>query len=189
MSLNSFDATLSRSPSYFDDRRHLRSNGARVARFVMSSDDEEEECEDVVVQLPVRMPPPAPQQRSRSFPHRWNPTAGGGLRRAVGRLSATGRLLGRRSVPSASSSWNGRRALEQALLFAAAVPLRASSETDSAPANSTSTTVDPGSEQALPRWDSSTEVMISTDIMNDPPQSDLTLNSEVLAGNNSVFTP
>ena len=126
MSLNSYDNVLSDSASGCDHNFRFRPNDGSVPRFMISSEEEEEECEDIVVQLPKWAPPRQPRQhRSRSYPRRWNTTSGG-LRRAVGKLSATGRLLGRRSVPSSSSSWDGRRAFEQALLFAAVVPLRAS---------------------------------------------------------------
>jgi len=131
MSLNTVDNVLSNSTSGLDAHLRLRPNGGdAAARLLFSSDDDEDddECEDIVFQLPKWTPPTATsqrlQQRSRSFPRRWKPSGSDGLRRAVGRLSTTGRLTGRRSVPS---SWEGRRALEQALLFAAAVPLKASS--------------------------------------------------------------
>ena len=113
------------------------------------------ERDDVVVQLPAWSPPaPSPRQRqhqrARSFPRRWN--ASGGLRRAAGRISATSRLLGRRSVPT--TRWDGRRALEQALLLAAAVPLRASTTS----ATSTTTTVDTTTDESEPRGlDSTTD--------------------------------
>ena len=143
-----------------------------MARFVQSSEDEDEEdleCEDIVFQLPTWTPPPtAPrQERSRSFPRRWNPS--GGLRRAAGRLSATSRLLGRRSVPS---SWDGRRALEQALLFAAAVPLRASSS---------STT-----ESEQRGLDSVTDTGYDTTTATGPPDSEAERQSSSDAAQNSL---
>jgi len=172
MSLNSYNNVMSGSTSGCDGHFRFRPNDGRLARFTQSSDDEdeedEEECEDVVVQLPAWSPTPVPrQQRSRSFPRRWNP-AGGGLRRAVGRLSATSRMLGRRSVPS---SWEGRRALEQALLFAAAVPLKAS--TDAGLATATTSTV---------------AVDLPADADNDQQsRSESTQNSDVIAENDSIL--
>jgi len=147
-----------------------------VARFTQSSEEEEEEeCEDVVVQLPTWTPPTLPrhQQRSRSFPRRWNAAggSGGGLRRAVGRLGATGRLVGRRSVPS--SSWGGRQALEQALLFAAAVPLRAS--TNAGPTTAT---------RAMAVTDHPADTDSSQRL-----QTESALNSEMMAQNDVVFIP
>jgi len=171
MSLNSYTNVMSDSTSGYDGHFRFRPSDGRVTRFTQSSedeDDDEEECEDVVVQLPTWTPTPVPrQQRSLSFPRRWNP-AGGGLRRAVGRLSATSRLLGRRSVPS---SWDGRRALEQALLFAAVVPLKAS--TDAGLATATTSTV---------------AVDLPADADHDQQsQSVSTQNSEVTAENDSIF--
>jgi len=189
MSLRSFDNALSvGSTSDFDGHLRPTSDG-RAARFLLSSDEEEagvdEECEDIVVRLPMWTPPASQRkQRSRSFPHRWNP-AGGRLRRAVGQLSATGRLLGRRSVPSATTSWDGRRALEKALLLAAAVPLRASSD-----ANTRTTAVDEETEEEDHGLDSSTEATTcpaETKTGGQQSQSALTRNSEMTSESDDVF--
>jgi len=172
MSLSSYDKYLSGSTSGCDGHFRFPSNGGRVARFTLSSEDEEdeEECEDIVVQLPAWTPPRSQrQERSRSFPRRRNPTGSGsgGLRRAVARLSATGRLLqGRRSEPS---SWDGRRALEQALLIAAAVPLRASTDASGA----TTSTAGVGAESGQHSVDSAADtsnviVTCSADTENAP---------------------
>ena len=190
MSLSSYSNVLPGSAPGCDDHFRFRPDGGRVAQFVLqSSEDEEEddglECEDIVVQLPAWSPPPPRQrqQRSRSFPRRWNPS--GGLRRAAGRLSATGRLIGRRSVPSSSTSWDGRRALEQALLFAAAVPLRASSDVRAATA--TTTVVKESEQRGLDSTADSITATGPADIDNEQQsQSELAQN---LFENDSVLSP
>jgi len=197
MSLNSFDNVLPRSTSGCDSHFRFRSGVDPVARFTQSSEDEdeEEENEDVVVQLPTWTPPPRTpqQQRSRSFPRRWNPTSGGsgGLRRAVGRLSATSRMLGRRSV--LSSSWDGRRALEQALLLAAVVPLKASTDASSAGATSSTVAVDTESEQRglnNPTDIANIAATCPADTDNDQrSQSESTQNSETIAESDSILLP
>ena len=166
-----------------DSRFRFRSDVSRPARFFQPTDDEEEEeaeYEDIVVQLPAWSPPPPPRrhQRSRSFPRRWNPS-GGGLRRAAGRLIATNRLVGRRSVPSSSTSWDGRRALEQALLFAAVVPLRASADE-----RTTSTTVE--SERC--RLDAD-DVTATGPLNNDDGQRTQSESTQNSFDNDSILSP